>query len=33
VDGEYSDLAAALKLTLATFPEDTARRVVAGFRR
>ncbi len=28
VDGEYTDMASALKLTLATFPEDTARRVV-----
>ncbi len=28
IDGEYTDLAAALKLALATFPEDTARRVV-----
>jgi uncharacterized membrane protein/Mg-chelatase subunit ChlD len=28
VDGEYTDLGAALKLALATFPEDTARRIV-----
>src|SRR5262249_28077798 len=28
IDPEYTDLAAALKLALATFPEDTARRVV-----
>jgi uncharacterized membrane protein len=28
VDGEYSDLSAAIKLALATFPEDTARRIV-----
>jgi len=28
VDGEYTDLSAALKLALATFPEDTARRIV-----
>ena len=28
VDPEYTDLAAAIKLALATFPEDTARRVV-----
>ena len=28
VDGEYTDLAAAIKLGLATYPEDTARRMV-----
>ena len=28
VDGEYTDLSAAVKLALATFPEDTARRIV-----
>ena len=28
VDTEYTDIAAAMKLTLATFPEDTARRMV-----
>ena len=28
VDTEYTDLAAAIKLALATFPEDTARRIV-----
>jgi len=28
VDGEYTDIASALKLALATFPEDTARRIV-----
>ena len=28
VDPEYTDLGAALKLALATFPEDTARRIV-----
>ena len=28
VDPEYTDLAAAIKLALATFPEDTARRIV-----
>ena len=28
IDGEYTDLAAAIKLALATFPEDTARRIV-----
>ncbi len=28
IDGEYTDLAGALKLALATFPEDTARRIV-----
>jgi len=28
VDSEYTDIGAALKLALATFPEDTARRIV-----
>jgi uncharacterized membrane protein len=28
IDPEYTDLAAAIKLALATFPEDTARRIV-----
>ena len=28
VDGEFTDLGSALKLALATFPEDTARRIV-----
>src|SRR5947209_12665762 len=28
VDPEYTDLGAAIKLALATFPEDTARRIV-----
>jgi len=28
VDGEYTDLGGAIKLALATFPEDTARRIV-----
>ena len=28
VDGQYTDLGGALKLALATFPEDTARRIV-----
>jgi len=28
IDGEYTDLAGAIKLALATFPEDTARRLV-----
>ena len=28
VDGEYTDLASAIKLGLATYPEDTARRMV-----
>src|SRR5947209_14472574 len=28
IDPEYTDLGAALKLALATFPEDTARRIV-----
>lgn len=28
IDSEYTDLASAIKLALATFPEDTARRIV-----
>ena len=28
IDGEYTDLGGAIKLALATFPEDTARRIV-----
>ncbi len=28
LDGEYTDLGGAIKLALATFPEDTARRIV-----
>jgi uncharacterized membrane protein len=28
IDAEYTDMAAAIKLALATFPEDTARRIV-----
>ncbi len=28
IDGEYTDIGSAIKLALATFPEDTARRIV-----